>query len=88
MAIMPTIFIAINVSFQRLPCIRSLLIPAGGDYGHYANDPHCYKCKLTVASSESILINGNGTARRPLGPLRKRLPDVRRGASGFYGQLR
>jgi hypothetical protein len=84
MATMPTIPIAINVSFQRLLCTLSLLTPAGGEYGHYANDPHCYKCKLTVTSSELILINGNGTARRPLGPLRKRLRDVRRGASGSY----
>ena len=52
MAILPTISIAINVNFERLPCISVLLKLLGDKYGHYADEPHCYRCKLAMASGE------------------------------------
>ncbi len=63
MDIMRMISIATNVSFQGITCTWPLPTFIGGEYGHYANEPHCYKCKSIVVFSDSILINITETAR-------------------------
>ena len=68
MGILMTISIAINVNFPDLHALSFILTFTGEEYGHYANEPHCYLCKQPIASYKLVAISDKSSRlqSRPL----------------------